>query len=124
MCAKLFPPPDDDLVLMGQPLLSQLMTAFQQRYEDILDVIDDALESENMKERIWAVEQILKRCKSPNTAKTKSTNPTQGQATVKKPLDLSHLTQEQLWAELDALFGRVSTAPTTSTELTRDEDVS
>ena len=43
--------------------LTKLMQAFMSRLEHIVEVIDDALSSENLRDRIWAVEQMLKRLK-------------------------------------------------------------
>ncbi len=41
--------------------VKRLITALQKRYKHILHVIDEALQSENIKDKIWAVEQIIKR---------------------------------------------------------------
>ncbi len=43
--------------------LRKLMEAFHKRFHRIIEVIDDALNSEQLKDRIWAVEQMLKRVK-------------------------------------------------------------
>ena len=47
------------------------MEAFQKRCYRIIEVIDDALNSENLRDRIWAVEQLLKRIKLENTSSSK-----------------------------------------------------
>ena len=41
--------------------VKRLITALQKRYKHILHVIDEALQSQNIKDKIWAVEQIIKR---------------------------------------------------------------
>lgn len=49
---------DSDKVLKP---VKRLISALQKRYKHILHVIDEALQSENIKDKIWAVEQIIKR---------------------------------------------------------------
>ncbi|MGE0201393.1 MAG: hypothetical protein AB7P76_10545 [Candidatus Melainabacteria bacterium] len=44
-------------------LFARMMAAMKDRTHRVLQVIDEALDSENLKDRIWAVEQILKRIK-------------------------------------------------------------
>lgn len=41
--------------------LQKLVKAFKDRYESVLRVIDDALASENLRDRIWAAELLMKR---------------------------------------------------------------
>ncbi len=43
--------------------VAKLVGALTQRLHHIVAVIDDALHSDNLKDRIWAVEQLLKRLK-------------------------------------------------------------
>lgn len=99
----------------GEQLMGRLMDAFQNRYDDILDVIDDALDSDVMKERIWAVEQILKRCKLPD--EKKSGPATKGKKALntqfvsspqkKAEQEIQSMSPEILWKELDLLFKQV-----------------
>ncbi|MDX2083829.1 MAG: hypothetical protein SFZ03_00370 [Candidatus Melainabacteria bacterium] len=42
-------------------LWKKLLDALSERYQRILEVFDQALVSDNLKDRIWAVDQILKR---------------------------------------------------------------
>jgi hypothetical protein len=43
------------------PRLKDFWTALGERYHRVLQVVDDALSSENLKERAWAVDVILKK---------------------------------------------------------------
>ncbi len=54
---------DSDKVLKP---VKRLISALQKRYKHILHVIDEALQSENIKDKIWAVEQIIKRSQLDN----------------------------------------------------------
>lgn len=53
----------------GGNIMQRLGDALQQRWKSIVHVIDEALQSESLKDRIWAVEQLLKRLK-PDTEAT------------------------------------------------------
>lgn len=44
-------------------IFPRFLSALKDRYHHVLQVIDEALASDNLKDRIWAVEQILKRTK-------------------------------------------------------------
>lgn len=50
------------------PKLKGLLDALGDRYHRVLQVIDEALESDSLKDRIWAVDLILK--KTPTDAQT------------------------------------------------------
>jgi hypothetical protein len=52
------PSPSGDALI---PRLKQFLIELGKRYQVALNVIDEALHSENFKEKIWAVELILKR---------------------------------------------------------------
>lgn len=43
------------------PKLKSFLDALSERYQRVLGVIDEALDSESMKDKIWAVDLILKR---------------------------------------------------------------
>lgn len=47
------------------PKLKGLFEALGDRYQRVLQVIDEALASDNLKDRIWAVDWILKRTPDP-----------------------------------------------------------
>lgn len=113
--------------LAGQHLMQRLLSAFQQRYDDIMDVIDDALDSDVMKERIWAVEQILKRCKLSDekpalTAGARSKTSRHSAAHRRAQQEVQMLSPEALWRELDQLFKQVQ-QPTESTSPTAPQDI-
>ena len=57
----------------SKTLFPKFINALKERYQQVLKVIDDALESESLKDRIWAVEQILKRTKPENTEENNQT---------------------------------------------------
>ncbi len=69
--------------------LQKLMEAFHKRLHRIIEVIDDALNSEQLRDRIWAVEQMLKRVKP----EASSGNPPVNKATKK---DLEKLSDDEL----------------------------
>ena len=74
------------------PKLKSFMNALGDRYQRALQVIDEALASENLKDKIWAVDLILKRTPAPDTdAKLKTSS--------EHPEAPAPLTQEEL-AEL------------------------
>ena len=67
--------------------MKRFMQALADRYHKILEVIDEALASESLKDRIWAVELLLKRAKpeeAPEPAPKK-----RGKSAGKLPADLS-----------------------------------
>lgn len=83
-----------------------LVAALKQRFARVLQVIDEALNSPEFRERIWAVEQILKRLKPNEKAREKSaTRP----AKKKKPAvreDFSALSEPELLAKIQALLDK------------------
>lgn len=76
----------------------QAVTALKKRYTDVVRVIDDALASENLKDRIWAVEQILRRVKPEEDAPARTRTKKQ---LVTEP-DPSTLSDEELMARIEA----------------------
>lgn len=85
--------------------IQTLINALQQRLHHIVAVIDDALHSEQLKDRIWAVEQLFKRLKledlpashpkpSPTRSGTPKTEP------PLSPAQLANLSDAELEARL------------------------
>lgn len=78
------------------PKLKHLLDALADRYQRVLGVIDEALDSDSMKDKIWAVDLILKRTpsESPSSpagnAKSKPVEPTLD------PAELDQLSEQEL----------------------------
>jgi hypothetical protein len=80
-------------------VVQRLADALQQRWKSIVHVIDEALQSESLKDRIWAVEQLLKRLKPDTDAA-----PTQTHANAPVPLSpkqLQSLSDDDLMAAIE-----------------------
>jgi hypothetical protein len=80
-------------------IMQRLGEALQQRWKSIVHVIDEALQSESLKDRIWAVEQLLKRLKPDTDAA-----PTQTHANAPPPLtpkQLQSLSDDDLMAAIE-----------------------
>ncbi len=77
--------------------LKKLMEAFYKRFHRIIEVIDDALNSEQLRDRIWAVEQMLKRVKPESHSET---------GTKKRPTPkaLSQFSDDELLKEIQSLI--------------------
>lgn len=80
------------------PKLKQLLDALADRYQRVLGVIDEALDSESMKDKIWAVDLILKRTP---TAETTTETSASGKKTKKEassldPAELEQLSEQEL----------------------------
>ncbi len=98
------------------PSVQKFMKSLQDRYHKVLGVLDEALDSENLKDKIWAVELILKRLKpeghlpSPSHAPNKTPG-TENIASSDPPLSpeaLKHLSNEELLAEIQGILSHES----------------
>lgn len=80
--------------------LARLMEAFQKRVHQIIEVIDEALGSEELKHRIWAVELLLKRFSPEKNATANSTR------SSKQPTlpNLSKLSDNELMSRIRHLL--------------------
>ncbi|MCE3236709.1 MAG: hypothetical protein K0Q50_2900 [Vampirovibrio sp.] len=70
------------------PKLKSFLDALGDRYQRALQVIDEALASDNLKDKIWAVDLILKRTPAPETEPKSSTS-----AKPTEPVDTEALAQ-------------------------------
>lgn len=61
------PQPSDKSGLL--PKLKGFMESLSDRYHRVLQVIDEALASESLKDKIWAVDLILKKTPNPETVR-------------------------------------------------------
>lgn len=52
---------DKQTATARKPVVANLLKALQERVHQIIGVIDAALQSENLRDRIWAVELLIKR---------------------------------------------------------------
>ena len=86
----------------------KMAKAFSERYQDVMRVIDEALTSENLRERIWAVDQILKRANpdkadaEPKTRVQKQMEQQPDSAVDKASGNLSVLSDEELLLRIEA----------------------
>ncbi len=79
---------------------TRLMEAFQKRVHQIVEVIDEALGSDELKHRIWAVELLLKRFAPEKAPASKP-----ARSPKQPPLpDLSSLSDEELMARIRRLL--------------------
>lgn len=69
------------------PKLKGFLESLGDRYQRALQVIDEALASDSLKDKIWAVDLILKKTPAPETIQTKKQNATE------KPLELPDFEQ-------------------------------
>lgn len=76
------------------PKLKQFLDALADRYFKALAVIDEALDSESMKDKIWAVDLILKR--TPSDATATDAIAKKGKRKPSKPAELEHLSETEL----------------------------
>jgi hypothetical protein len=78
------------------PKLKGFMDALGERYHRVIQVIDEALASESLKDKIWAVDLILKRTPGPEALPT-SKPEAEAETT---PADLASLSETELLAEI------------------------
>lgn len=78
--------------------LGRFFKSLQERYHRVIEVIDEALASDSLRDRIWAVEQILKRIK-PGEEKKRNARPKAGN------VDVSKLSDEELLVKIRELLG-------------------
>lgn len=76
------------------PKLKLLLDALADRYNRVLGVIDEALDSESMKDKIWAVDLILKR--TPTEEVASSDKKTKKAASTFDPTELEQLSEQEL----------------------------
>lgn len=76
------------------PKLKLLLDALADRYNRVLGVIDEALDSESMKDKIWAVDLILKRTPTEETGT--SEKKTKKSASTLDPTELEQLSEQEL----------------------------
>ncbi|MEB3206240.1 MAG: hypothetical protein VKK59_02680 [Vampirovibrionales bacterium] len=81
----------------------KLITSLKSRVSKVLAVIDDALHSDSLRDRIWAVEQILKRIMPDKAAKLESLMPPRRSGKALK--DVSRLSDDDIMSELRDLLG-------------------
>jgi hypothetical protein len=68
------------------PKLKSFLDALSDRYQQALQVIDEALASESLKDKIWAVDLILKRTPAPENSQTSA-------KAAEKPMTAADLSQ-------------------------------
>jgi hypothetical protein len=73
------------------PKLKGFLEALGDRYHRALQVIDEALASDNLKDKIWAVDWILKRLPTSSVAELEPKTPTADQKNAAKVLKLAQL---------------------------------
>jgi hypothetical protein len=78
------------------PKLKNLLDALAERYNRVLGVIDEALDSESMKDKIWAVDLILKRTPPCEDATPPSTPKGKKGSASLEPADLEQLSEQEL----------------------------
>jgi len=79
-----------------KPPLYRLIEALKTRYHRVIEVIDDALNSDNLRDRIWAVDQLIKKLALDTPKKT-----------VSPPLDkagLKALSDDELMTRIQVLL--------------------
>lgn len=77
------------------PKLKMLLDALTDRYHRVLGVIDEALASESMKDKIWAVDLILKRTPTEESA-TATPRQSKKEAALLEPAELEQLSEQEL----------------------------
>lgn len=77
------------------PKLKHLLDALSDRYNRVLGVIDEALDSESMKDKIWAVDLILKRTPTEDPAPTSGKKGKKADASL-DPAELEQLSEQEL----------------------------
>jgi hypothetical protein len=77
------------------PKLKNLLDALSDRYQRVLGVIDEALDSDSMKDKIWAVDLILKRTPTDSPATPASGKGKKTESTL-SPADLEQLSEQEL----------------------------
>lgn len=73
------------------PKLKLFWDALSDRCQFALQVIDEALASDNLKEKIWAVDWIFKRLPAPSAAELEPNGPTPEAKKAEKALKISQL---------------------------------
>lgn len=76
------------------PKLRSFVEALGDRYQKALGVIDEALGSENLKDKIWAVDLILKR--GPGEAEAKIDAKTKPETPAASAQELDQLSEQEL----------------------------
>jgi hypothetical protein len=84
------------------PKLRGLMEALGDRYQRVLHVIDEALDSDNLKDRIWAVDWILKRSPAPESL---AESPGKKTRKAPDPAELDRLSDAELLARIRRMLG-------------------
>lgn len=88
------------------PKLKSFMNALGDRYQRALQVIDEALASENLKDKIWAVDLILKRTPAPDTEAKLKTSSEQPEAPAPlTPEELAELSEAELLKRIREALG-------------------
>ena len=82
--------------------LKKMAGAFNRRYREVIRVIDEALASENLRERIWAVDQILKRTKPEVWESAELSKARTQAAKLAKTLDPALLSDTELLSRIEA----------------------
>lgn len=83
------------------PKLKRFWEALGDRYQRALQVIDEALASDNLKDKIWAVDLILKKTPASDTTNTKSVNiPDEPEEPILSPGDLEQLSDAELLSKI------------------------
>ncbi|WP_303673614.1 hypothetical protein [Vampirovibrio chlorellavorus] len=77
------------------PKLKNLLEALSDRYQRVLGVIDEALDSDSMKDKIWAVDLILKRTPTESPSGPASGKGKKTDAPL-NPADLEQLSEQEL----------------------------
>ncbi|MDH4378762.1 MAG: hypothetical protein QE263_02505 [Vampirovibrionales bacterium] len=80
-------------------VVQRLADALQQRWKSIVHVIDEALQSESLKDRIWAVEQLLKRLKPDSDATPTPSHP--NTPPLLSPKQLQRLSDDELMTAIE-----------------------
>jgi hypothetical protein len=80
----------------------KLFDALSQRYQRALGVIDEALDSDSLKDKIWAVDQIFKRTLPEKSSGASSVELPHTTPPAKDPATMS---ETELMAEIQGLLG-------------------
>lgn len=79
----------------------RFMDALSERYQTVLQIIDEALASDNLRDKSWAVDVILKRCAAPaESAAAKNKNRSTAPTSSLSRQSLSQLSQEELLQQI------------------------
>jgi hypothetical protein len=78
------------------PKLKGFLDALSDRYQQALQVIDEALASESLKDKIWAVDLILKRTPAPENSQTSAKSAEKPRTST----DLSQLGEAELLSKI------------------------